>query len=359
MKKSFLLPIMILVVASLLSGIFSGWYRLGFALPVDQIFLHHGAIMTGSFLGTLILMERIVTLQRKWLFAFPLVNVSSLLFYYMGWHQAAFLCLILGALGLFYVFHLIHQKSPNLPHKIMWVGAAAWLLGNTNLLLMGAYAHSILWWMAFLLLTIAGERLELAQFLPVSKGKRAILLVLLGTFVVACMLPYHLGGNYVAGVALLLISLWLMRYDMIRQSIKKPGIHRYSAVSLLLGYVWLGLSGLSYGLDASGTINYDVLIHSFYLGFVFSMIFAHAPFVLPGILKLSYKPYHPILYLWISVFHASLLIRLLGSMLSIPAWKQWGGLANGLCILLFMIQVVTLLLIKRKRAINQEKQSMG
>ncbi len=139
---------------------------------------------------------------------------------------------------------------------------------------------------------------------------------------------------------MLLVSGWLILYDMIRKSIKMPGIHRFSAVTLLFGYVWLAISGLFYLLDPTGTIPYDALIHSFFLGFIFSMIFAHAPIILPGVLGLTIRPYHQSLYVWVVLFQATLMVRLLGGIFMMPAWKQWGGLFNGMVIFLFLINLV-------------------
>lgn len=339
--------LMLLVFGSLVSGIFTGWFRLGFDLPVARVYLHHGAMMTGSFLGTVILIERIVALKRKWLFVFPLVNVSSLLFYYLDLSSIAFSCLIVGSLGLFYVFFLINQQHSDLQHQVMWVATGAWFIGNVHLLIFQLYAYSILWWMAFLLLTIVGERLELSRFLPLSKLKRSILVVLLVLFLVSCMLPFHHGGQLLIGTVLILIALWLLMYDMVRKSIKKPGIHRYSAFTLICGYFWLAVTGFFYMLNSNGTITYDALIHSFFLGFVFSMIFAHAPIILPGVLGLTFKPFHSTLYLWVIVFELSLAIRITGGFMDIELWKSFGGLLNGIAILLFLINVMGLVVFRR------------
>jgi len=348
---------MVLILASLISGILTGWFRLGFELPVSHVFLDHGAMMTGSFLGTVILIERIVAQGRKWLYVFPLVNASSIVFYYFDLSVVAFYCLIFGAAGLFYVFFRINQMHLDLPHQIMWIGAGCWLIGNVHLLLFRLYAHSILWWMAFLLLTIVGERLELSRFLPLSALKRSALIIFLIVFLVSCTLPFHLGGQVLTGVSLILIASWLLFYDMARKSIKKPGIHQFAAITLICGYVWLAVTGVFYLFNDTGTVTYDALIHSFFLGFIFSMIFAHGPIILPGVLKLTVKPYHRMLYLWVFLFHFSLIIRITGGMLAIPIWKQLGGIMNGVLIILFLVNLIGLVAFKQesKFSINETK----
>ncbi|MEQ9303181.1 MAG: hypothetical protein RJQ14_04640, partial [Marinoscillum sp.] len=321
-------------------GILTGWYRLGFDMPVSHVFLHHGALMTGGFLGTVILIERIVALKQKWLFAFPIVNGSSVLFYFLELPQVSSVCLIIGALGLFYVFHLINKKHSDLTHRVMWVGATAWFIGNVHLFLFESYGHSILWWMAFLLITITGERLELSRFLPVSDTKRVLLIGFLVAFLIGCVIPFHLGGRYLAGGPMLLVAIWLLRYDMVHKSVKHSGIHRYSAIALIFGYIWLAVSGGLFLFEGTGSIPYDALMHAFFLGFVFSMIFAHAPIILPCVVGLKFKPYHPTLYLPVILFQLSLIVRVIGGIMSMPYWKQFGGLVNGVVILLFLVNLV-------------------
>jgi hypothetical protein len=63
---------------------------------------------------------------------------------------------------------------------------------------------------------------------------------------------------------------------------------------------------------------YIPAIHTFFLGFVFSMIFAHGPIILPGVLGISIKPYHPLLYVWLFFLHASWTIRLVSLYLHLP-----------------------------------------
>ncbi len=344
------IPFILLVAISLVSGSLTGWFRLGFDLPVAKVFMHHGAIMTGSFLGTVILIERIVALKKKWLYGFPVINALSALFFFLNFNDLAFICIIIGAVGLFYIFYLINYIHSDLPHQIMWTGAAAFFIGNVHMHLFESYAYSVLWWMAFLLLTIAGERLELNRFLPVSKSKKLILVGFLGLFTVSCLIPYHLGGQYLTGASLLLTGLWLLRYDMIWKAIKMPGIHRYSAVVLLCGYIWLLICGIFYLTDITGFVSYDGLIHSFYLGFIFSMIFAHAPIILPGVLRVTVKPFHPVLYVMIGIFQLSLLMRVGGGLIEAMELKKWGGLVNGVVIFGFLITLVSVLAIQLRKS---------
>ncbi len=73
----FLLPF---VIISLLLGMDAGLIRMGWSIPVMKTAMLHGGLMIGSFLGTLIIIERIVAMKIRWLWAFPVVNVAPAVF---------------------------------------------------------------------------------------------------------------------------------------------------------------------------------------------------------------------------------------------------------------------------------------
>jgi hypothetical protein len=94
----------------------------------------------------------------------------------------------------------------------------------------------------------------------------------------------HLIRLAVSGVGLILLGAWLLRFDIARHTIKKSGLTRYIAACLLPGYVWLIMGGclwLIAGLPSSN-LTIDAMLHTLFLGFVFSMIFGHAPIILRG-----------------------------------------------------------------------------
>src|SRR5690606_5110742 len=94
-------------------------------------------------------------------------------------------------------------------------------------------------------------------------------------------------GIRLAGIALLALGWWLLRFDIARRTIRQKGLTRYIAACLLPGYVWLvvgGLVWLIYGGQYVAGPVYDALLHTIFLGFVFSMIFGHAPVIIPAVL---------------------------------------------------------------------------
>jgi hypothetical protein len=61
---------------------------------------------------------------------------------------------------------------------------------------------------------------------------------------------------------------------------------------LIAGYFWLAAGGLLWILFAqffSTGPYYDAMLHAIFLGFVFSMIFADAPIILPTITGVAYR----------------------------------------------------------------------
>jgi hypothetical protein len=111
------------------------------------------------------------------------------------------------------------------------------------------------------------------------------------------------------------------------------------AVCLLPGYIWLVVSGTLLILWADYFVTgrlYDAMLHSLALGFVFSMIFGHAPLILPAITGIPI-PFHPRFYFHLALLHASLGLRLWGDLVAWPEARAWGGLLNVTAILIFIV----------------------
>lgn len=145
-------------------------------------------------------------------------------------------------------------------------------------------------------------------------------------------------GIRVTGAGLIALALWLARYDVAGRTIRGHGLTRYMAAALLTGYAWLAVAGglwAGVGQMADGGA-YDAELHAVFLGFVMSMIFAHAPVIVPSVLGRP-LPFRSYLYVPLVLLHASLILRLAGGDWagSTGAW-QWGGALNETAILLFL-----------------------
>src|SRR5262245_38739413 len=317
------------------------------ALPTtsESFIVDHGALMIIGFLGTLIGLERAVALDRLWPYGIPMLSaVSALSALVRLPGQLSALPAIAASLLLTAVFFALYCQYPSEHFVIMALSAVAWLVGNTIWFESLPLFHAVPWWAGFLVLMIAGERLELSRLRRPSATIRVIFhvsvaIVLMG--LVLSILELHAGVR-IAGLGLLAIALWLLRYDLAWHSAQQAGLPRYMAVCLIAGYVWLAVGGILWLLFAqffSAGPRYDAMLHSIFLGFVFSMIFAHAPIILPTITSLA-LPFRNAFYLHAGLLHLSLVLRVAGDLGLVLSLQQWGGLLNTLTILIFLINNV-------------------
>lgn len=357
MQNRKLLPFILpLVFISLLTGIWAGWIRIGWQYPLSEVAGKHGALMVGSFLGTLISLERAVVIKNRWVMLVPFFSGISFVFFALSLDTWAFYVLTLGSLGQAIMMGYFLERYKELYLGVMLAGSLCWLVGNLMWLAWGLYPLSAPWWMAFLLLIITGERLELTRFLPIQKKTKQLLLIALAIFVSGIIIPFHSNGRYIAAIGLVFIGFWLLKYDMATKSVKRDGQHRFSALLLLTGYGWLIISGcMMVAGDMYGFI-YDAVLHSFFIGFVFSMIFAHGPVILPGVLGIPIKPYHWSLYIPAIILEGSLLLRIAADIFSLEDWRRWGGIWNGIAILLFFVMTGVLIGLATKTLRHKENK---
>ncbi len=342
MKRAALIPVLLFVVANLAFGVYAGLGRMGATNVFLTGYLHHGAIMVGGFLGTLIALEKVIPLKKRWLLLIPLASAASVVLLWTGHFAAGVLLLIAASAGLSGVFLFYLYLHRELHFWLMFAGGISLCIGNNVLLSRSFYPSALPWWIAFLLFTIVSERLELSKFLPVTKNDKRLLVAMLCVFVLGILLSFHASGNYVSGIALVGIAVWLMRHDVVRINLGKKGLIRFTGVALLLGYFSLLLTGIFFIALPDLAYAYDAFVHMFFLGFVFSMIFAHGPVILPGVLGLMVKPYHRFLYAPLVLLHTSLIVRI-GADINLldHSFRLPAGYLNGLAILLYFATLIT------------------
>ncbi|OLT36899.1 hypothetical protein BJF79_30575 [Actinomadura sp. CNU-125] len=132
-------------------------------------------------------------------------------------------------------------------------------------------------------------------------------------------------GWRLAGFGMLVLAGWLAVHDVARRTVRGTGLPRYAAACLLAGYVWLAFAGalwLAAGRPGGGA--YDAALHAVFLGFTVSMVFGHAPVILPAVLRVR-LPYHPVLYAPPAVLHISLPLRVAGDLGDAPPRAHGGG----------------------------------
>lgn len=106
-------------------------------------------------------------------------------------------------------------------------------------------------------------------------------------------------------------TAWLLVHDIARRTVRRSGQVRFSAVCMLSGYFWLGVTGLYLLVSppGSGTFAYDAAVHGIAIGFVLSMVFGHALIILPAVTGVTAR-YHPALYGPLALLHASVALRI-------------------------------------------------
>ena len=338
-------PLLLLAFASLFVGIDAGLARLGWSSPGAGLAAMHGPLMVSGFFGTVISLERAVALGRRWAYLAPLTSgLGALAAMFAAPPAVAPLLCTAGSALMLAASWVIALRQRELFTLTLALGAACWTVGN--LLWLGGHPgyELVRWWIAFLVMTIAGERLELSRLLPPSPtAKKVFALLLAGLLLgVTVSLFDWSAGTRVLGFGLAGLALWLMRQDVARRTVKANGLVRFIAVCLLSGYVWLAVGAMSIlasgGLDVGGAA-YDAALHAVLLGFVFSMVFGHAPIIFPAVLRVA-VPYHPYFYAPLALLHASLFVRLAGDWMLSPEWRGWGGMLNGVALVVFVLGTI-------------------
>jgi hypothetical protein len=298
--------------------------------------------MVCGFLGTVIGLERAVALGYRWAYIGPLLTGLGGAAILLGFPLAAASAAIAsGSAVLLFGTLLILSRQRELFMLTMALGAASWLAGNLLWLTGSPVPVAVPLWINFLVLTIAGERLELTRFLSPSRNAKHIFSVILAVLLIGGFFSQTNIGIVLYGIGLFGLALWLLRQDIARRTVKEQGLTRFTAVCLLSGYAWLTAGSLIL-LVAGGLITgvYDAVLHAILIGFVFSMVFGHAPIIFPAVVRVR-MPYHWTFYLPLLVLHASLLLRIAGDGLMLPELRNVGGLLNAAAFVLFIVSTVS------------------
>lgn len=341
-------PVLLALVAlSLVGAVAGGLLRLGVFLPgtaesawLGQAALSHAALMICGFLGTVIGIERAVAVKLRLAFAAPLAAGLGGLCLLLGWPAAGAWLEVLAALAFTAVNVVVVSRQHAAHTALLLVGAGCWLVGN--LLFAGGRASGAIipWWFAFLVMTIAAERLEMTRLMRRRPGAQLWLYTVL-----AAMLAGAAGsgasplfGGVLYGASLLGLALWLGIFDIARRTALTHGLSRYMAVCLLSGYAWLGIAGVAWAAQAAGWAVRDVALHALGLGFIFSMMMGHAPVILPAVARVKLQ-FGRFFYVPLALLHLSLIVRLGLGLGDLPL-RARGALFNAAAIALFAATVI-------------------
>ena len=335
---------------SLLAGLWVGLARLGLTLPggMPALAEFHGALMISGFLGTVISLERAVAIGRWWAYMAPALSAIGAVALIAGAIAFAGIAFLLAGVALTVNSGTVVARQPALFTVVLTVAAACWV-GGTLAWIKGAPAADVAgWWLAFLVLTIAAERLELSRLLSPPRSSQLTFIVATALIIIGVVRGELVSATApFSGVGLLAVTVWLVRHDIALRTIRFSGQARFSAACLLAGYFWLGLAGLVLLIvpPNTTTFSYDAAVHAIAIGFVLSMIFGHAPIILPAVTGLRVR-YSAAVYGPLFLLHLSVLLRAAGDLFERVEMRAISGPVT---IVAFAGYAVTLMMASRMK----------
>lgn len=327
---------------ALLAGLDAALVLLGLPAPVstERLVTGHGTLLVLGFVATLVALERAVALGHPLAFLAPAaLTAGGLALISPVPVVVGRLAPLTGACALAAGYVPLWRRRRDVAVLAQALGAVL-AVGAAVLSLPGVpTAVSLPWLVGFVVLTIGGERLELAR---VAMGGRveAALVVLAAALAAAtaATLLWPPVGYPLLGLVLVTFVGVLCGHDVARHTIHGGGFTRFAAGCLLAGYCWLAVAGAIWMLGGP-TVDgprYDAAVHAVFLGFTFSMIMAHAPVILPAVLRRP-LPYHPAMVAPAVLLHVSLVLRLwVGDALGVRLAWQIGGALGVAAVLLFV-----------------------
>ncbi len=330
--------LLLVAAAAALTGVLAGLGRVGVALGWGPRFvLEHGPLLVLGTFATVIALERAVAYARLLGLAAPGLGAVAAVAMLAGapwapWAASAAALLLVGLNAA-----LVRRQAADFTW-LMLVGSVVLLLGDLLWALGRPVFEVVPAWIGFFVLTIVAERLELSRLAPTPRWASVVLVVLaalLALLASAASFGVELATRPL-GVTLALLAIWQLRFDLARRTVRRPGLPRFAAAGVLLGAAWLLVTGsilAAVGLPAAGPL-YDAALHGVFVGYVLSMVFAHAPIILPAVARVK-VPFTPALYAPLAVLHLGLAARVAGDLAWGDALRRWGSVAIAIALALF------------------------
>lgn len=349
--------LLIISAAAAFIAVLAGLARLGIHLS-DAVAARageHGPLLVLGVFGSVIALERAVAARQSWAYVAPALGVVGAMAQLAGYRGGGAALACAAAAALVSVNALIVRRQAAdftwlmlLGSVVLALATSAWALGRPVFAVVPG-------WMAFFVLTIAAERLELSRLAPTPGWAKRLLAAISIVLAAAGLLAIEQRWAVrVLGGSLALTSAWQIRFDLARRTLRRPGLPRYAALGVLLGAAWLGVSGIgmaTLGLPAAGP-TYDAVLHGVFVGFVLSMVLAHAPIILPAVARLD-LPFDAALYAPLALLHATLVARIAGDAFGIPGLRIIGGVGNAVALAAFVGAV----LVARARRAGRQKSA--
>lgn len=350
-----------------LLGLVAALIRADLIHPSDRVPLAdlHGGLMVYGFLGAAIGLERAVAYRsggsRKpsWGFLAPALGLLGSLLCLLppivssrtavpAWVRVELFGGIpwtLSMLILTAMYVAIWHRQPSaevliqvLGSLVGLVGAFGWVAGLDPSVLAPT-------WLFFLVLTIVGERVELARavFSDIRLESGILGLSLLTVLILPVQAMAPSVGYPLLGLSLGLLLLVMASHDVAKGTFRHGGLPGFMGTCMLSAYAWGLLAALIWMVAPLDSSTYwgDMALHALAVGFIMTMVIAHVCMIVPSVIRRP-LPYHPLFWGAWALMQVGLLIRLLGAIrLYTPLWKA-GNLLNVLGILSMMLIVVYL-----------------
>jgi hypothetical protein len=221
------------------------------------------------------------------------------------------------------------------------IAALSWGLGTLTWLADRPLAESTGWWLTFLVLTVAGERLELSRIVTPPATARMVFALMIAVLLIDIArgeLDHPLSPFI--GSGFILCGAWLLIYDLARRTVRLSGQIRFTALCMLLGYCWLIVAGLELLVRPLNLVAFwfDAVVHAVTLGFVLSMVFGHTLIIFPSVIGLKLR-YSAVLYAPLLLLQLSVGIRIIGDFLESQDIRSVSGFLTVGALIVFVIGV--------------------
>jgi hypothetical protein len=338
------IALLVLGALALPFGLWGALWRLGWTLSFGPgLAALHGPLMISGMFGALIGLERAVALGRDWAYAAPALAGAGTLALVAGAPAEAgagaytSAAAVLSGMAL-----LVTVRQPTVAAGTVLLAALAWLAGNVMWMTGESVPDVVGWWLAFLILTVTGERMELSRLVPRGRGSEALFMTAILLFIAGARNGVMTeDGAVLFGLALSAAALWLLRYDIARLNIRQRGQPRFSAACMLAGHGWLAAAGaaLLAHPPSGSAFGYDVALHAILIGFALSMVFGHALVILPAVARIRVR-YAPILYTPLVLLHASVALRVGAGVAGWDMGRKGSGILTLLSLAFFALGLV-------------------
>jgi hypothetical protein len=190
---------------------------------------------------------------------------------------------------------------------------------------------------AFLTTFIVGERMDM---LKISNAPRTAYILAAASTPLAAV-AILTAEKLLMATAFTIVLLTAARRDVALRFVRKKGFSRY--LGLATAYSWLGLAAVLWLY----TNSFDTLIHVIFLGFSATMIFTHAPIILPAILRIPHF-YSPHLYIPFTMLQTSTVLRLsAGTAYNLALWSLSGWMTV-ISVMTFAVVALTNMLSSKR-----------